>query len=64
MQAIARDGTYVTTSGRSTITTSAGETYQMAGSFLTGPGGILSSNCKSINEAFATILGLHGGRRI
>ena len=64
MQAIARDGTYVTTFGRSTITTSAGETYQMSGSFLTGPGGILSSNCKSINEAFDPILGLHGGRRI
>lgn len=64
MQAIAKDGTHITAFGRNAITTSTGESYRLAGNFLTGPGGILSSNCKSINEAFATILGLHGGRRI
>ena len=42
---------------------SNGETYTLMGSTLSGPHGVVSWNCGSIEEAVGTVVGLHGGRK-
>lgn len=61
MITICKDGTTVTVSGNS-IVTSRGECYTLMGNCLSGTGGFCSFNVVNINEAVAIVVGLHGGK--
>ncbi len=59
------DGSMVNKSGSSIVVTGKKtEIYSRIGNMLSGPGGVVSMNCKSDDEALWTVVGLHGGRRI
>lgn len=60
LQASCKDGTFVHTMGNM-IMCSDGKTYVWTGYGLTGPYGMVSNHCTSINEAFGIVVGLHGG---
>lgn len=58
----ANDNTTITQMG-SFIHVSNGETYTLTGRTLSGPNGVVSWNCGSIEEAVGTVVGLYGGRK-
>lgn len=64
MFAMCRDGSAVHVFGN-TISVSGrcgSETYVLWGNTLTGPHGFRSMNCRSIDEAFGLVCGIHGGK--
>ncbi|MBD5584302.1 MAG: hypothetical protein HDQ88_04415 [Clostridia bacterium] len=60
MQTSCKDGTFVHAVGN-IIHCSDGTSYVWTGYGLSGPYGMASGNCRTINEAFGIVVGLHGG---
>lgn len=59
---IAKDGSTISQTG-SLISCSDGTSYNLCGSMLSGPGGVVATNVSNISEAIGIVLGLHGGKR-
>ena len=64
MFAMCRDGSIVYAFGNAISVSGRGvyETYVLCGNMLTGPHGFRSMNCRSIDEAFCLVCGVHGGK--
>ena len=64
MFAICRDGSTIHVSGNTISVSGRGmsEAYVLCGNMLTGPRGFRSMNCRSIDEAFCLVCGVHGGK--
>ena len=62
MTIVANDNTTITTLGQ-TVCCSDGKNYILSGDVLFGPTGLVSRNCRSIDEAAAIVAGMHGGRK-
>ena len=60
---IAKDGTTISQSGP-LISCSDGTSYNLYGSMLSGPGGVVDTNVSNISEVIGIVLGLHGGKRV
>lgn len=65
MFAMCRDGSTVHAFGNAISVSGRGmsETYVLCGNMLTGPHGLRSMNCRSIDEAFCLVCGVHGGKK-
>lgn len=66
MFAMCRDGSTVHVFGNTISVSGRGmsETYILCGNMLMGPRGFRSMNCRSIDEAFCLVCGVHGGKNI
>lgn len=64
MLAMCRDGSTVHVFGNTISVSGRGmsETYVLCGNMLTGPHGFRSMNCRSVDEAFCMVCGVHGGK--
>lgn len=64
MFAMCRDGSTVHVFGNTISVSGRGmsETYILCGNMLTGPHGFRLMNCRSVDEAFCMVCGVHGGK--
>lgn len=60
LAAACKDGSFVSVSGNMIVASGDG-TYIWTGFSLSGPRGMVSMSCRSIQEAFGIVVGLHGG---